>query len=57
MNGIIGFMLLFSTLTFFIVFLMGDSLTTKEKIKLALEIIFILSSMTIGSYFLEPYIN
>lgn len=57
MGMVLGFLLICIALTFFITFTMGDNLTVKEKVKLASGIIFVISIMAIGAYFLEPYIN
>ena len=57
MNMLLGFLLICIALTFFVTFTMGDNLTVKEKSKLALSIIFVISVMTIGAYLLEPYVN
>lgn len=57
MNMLLGFLLICIALTFFITFTMGDNLTVKEKLKLSLGIIFVISIMAIGAYLIEPYIN
>ena len=57
MNGIIGFLLISIAIIFFVAFVMGDSLTTKEKIKLALVITAFLIVIAFGAYLLVPYVN
>lgn len=57
MNGIIGFLLIGVAIIFFVTFVMGDSLTTKEKIKLALAITTFLIVIAFGVYLLAPYAN
>ena len=53
MSEIIGFFLISIAIVFFVTFVMGDSLNTKEKIKLALFIIAFLSIVIIGACFLS----
>lgn len=57
MDMLLGFLVICIALTFLITFTMGDNLTVKEKVKLALGIIFVISIMAIGTYLLEPYVN
>lgn len=57
MDMLLGFLVICIALSFLITFTMGDNLTVKEKVKLALGIIFVISIMAIGAYLLEPYVN
>lgn len=52
MNEVIGFLLIGIAITFFVTFAMGDSLNTKEKLKLAFGIIAFLATLIFGAYFL-----
>lgn len=53
MMEILGFFLISVAIVFFITFLIGDSLNTKEKIKLALGIIAFLAVLVIGAYLIR----
>lgn len=52
---IIGFLLICVALTFFITFLMADSLSTKEKVRFCLGVIAFISVLTFGAYLLTEY--
>ncbi len=52
---IIGFLLICSALTFFITFLMADSLSTKEKVRFCLGVIVFVSVLAVGAYLLTEY--
>lgn len=55
MIGTLGFFLISVAIVLFITFLMGDSLNTKEKIKLALGIIVFLAVLVFGAYLITEY--
>ena len=55
MMWIIGFLLICSALTFFITFLMADSLSAKEKVRFCLGVIAFISVLTFGAYLLTEY--
>lgn len=55
MMGMLGFFLIGVAIVLFVTFLMGDSLNTKEKIKLALGIIVFLAILIMGAYLITEY--
>lgn len=55
MMGLLGFFLISVAMVFFVVFLMGENLNTKEKINLALSIIVFLAVLIIGAYLITEY--
>lgn len=55
MMGTLGFFLISVAIVFFVTFLTGDSLNTKEKIKLALDIIAFLTVLVIGAYLITEF--
>lgn len=57
MNELLGLFLISIAIVFFVIFVMGDDLTTKEKIKLALAIIAFIFVIFIGSYLWTNHMN
>lgn len=55
MMEMLGFFLISVAMVFFVTFLMGNNLNTKEKIKFALGIIVFLAVLIIGAYLIAEY--